>query len=63
MEKGGGLVRTWGFTGFMVENQGFSGKMGVLNGGIVENRGFSGKCWVFSENGVFVGFWSRIRGK
>ena len=28
-----------------------------------ENQGFGGKMVVFSKNGVFVGFWSRNRGK
>ena len=30
---------------------------------MVRNRGFGGKMVVFSEIGVFVGFWSRNRGK
>ena len=44
-------------------------KIGVLwkNGGfhgfMVGNCGFSGKQWVLLKNGVFMGFWSRIRGK
>ena len=38
----------WGY----IENRGFRGK-----------GGFSGKMMIFLENGVFVGFWSRIRGK
>ena len=29
----------------------------------VENRGFCGKIGVLLKNEVFVGFWSRIRGK
>ena len=33
--------------------------MGVL----VEKWGFRGKIGGFSENGVFMGFWSRISGK
>ena len=33
--------------------------MGVL----VEKWGFGGKMVVFLENGGFVGFWSRNRGK
>ena len=36
---------------------------GVSGGGMVENCGFSGKMVGFSKNGVFVGFWSRNRGK
>ena len=40
----------------MVKNWGFSGKMEV-------SMGFGGKIEVFSENEVFVGFWSRIPGK
>ena len=39
-----------------MENEGFHGVM-------VENRGFSEKVVGFSENGVFVGFWSRNPGK
>ena len=30
---------------------------------LVENSGFCGKMGVFLKNGVFVGFWSRNRGK
>ena len=30
---------------------------------MVKNRGFGGKMMVFLKNGVFVGFWSRNRGK
>ena len=30
---------------------------------MVKNRGFGGKMVVFLKNGVFVGFWSRNRGK
>ena len=40
----------------LVEKWGFWGCM-------VKNRGFSGKMVVFLKNGVFVGFWSRNRGK
>ena len=56
----------------MVKNQDFGGKMGVFRDlwskikvlwGLVENRGFGGKIEVFLKNGVFVGFWSRIREK
>ena len=30
---------------------------------MVENWGFRGKIGGFSKNGVFMGFWSRNRGK
>ena len=30
---------------------------------MVENRGFCGKIGVLLKSGVFVGFWSRNRGK
>ena len=53
----------------MVEKEGFNGKMG----GFSKNGVFGGlgskievlveKWWVFLKNGVFVGFWSRNRGK
>ena len=43
----------------MVGNWGFAGKIGFL----VEKWGFYGKIEVFLKNGVFVGFWSRNRGK
>ena len=39
-----------------VENRGFLE-------GMVGNRGFGGKMGGFSKNGVFVGFWSKNRGK
>ena len=45
--------------GVLVEKWGFSG----VSGFEVKNRGFSGKIGVFLKNGVFVGFWSRNRGK
>ena len=40
-----------GFQGSMVKNWGFGGKMEVL-------MGFDEKIVGFSENEVFVGFWS-----
>ena len=47
-----------------MEKVGFQGKGGGFFGGCrVENRGFGGKMVVFLKNGVFVGFWSRNRGK
>ena len=39
--------------GGLVKNRGFTGKM----------EGFGGKMVVLLKNGVFVGFWSRNRGK
>ena len=39
-----------------MEKEGFWGFM-------EENRGFRGEIGVFLKNGVFVGFWSRNRGK
>ena len=56
------LVGKWGFPGIMVENWGFGGKM-RFSGVLVEKWGFYGKIGVFLKNGVFVGFWSRNRGK
>ena len=47
---------------FFVEKRGFSGKMGIP-GFEVEKGGFCGKIGVLLKNEVFVGFWSRIRGK
>ena len=53
----------------MVKNRGFSGKMEILGGCGQKLRfrwemgGLGGKMGVFLKNGVFVGFWSRNRGK
>ena len=48
--------------GFRWKIGGLVGKWGFQEF-IDENRGFGGKMVGFSKNGVFVGFWSRNRGK
>ena len=47
----------------MGENRGFGGKSWFFGVYMVENWGLGGKIGVLLKNGVFVGFWSRIRGK
>ena len=71
-ENGGSFLK---IGGYIRRKHDFYGKLGVSGVSIQksgvwwENRGFSGKWWflwkmlVFSENRVFVGFWSIIRGK
>ena len=39
------------------------GELFEKGGVLLKIGGFCGKMVVFSENGVFVGFWSRIQGK
>ena len=51
-----GMGKNGGFWGCVVANRGFLGF-------IVGNWVFGGKMVVFLKNGVFVGFWSRNRGK
>ena len=47
----------------MGKNRGLLGEYGWKLGVCWKNRGFCGKIGVFLKNGVFVGFWSRNRGK
>ena len=55
-EKGRVFIEKGGFLGVYGKNGGFGGKMEVL-------RDFNGKIGVLLKTGVFVGFWSRNRGK
>ena len=49
--------------GVFIEKSGVWGVYGQNLKVLMEKLGFSGKIKVFSKNGVFVGFWSRIQGK